>query len=84
MVVDNILHIMGRGWVLCITGDELTHMDLATGSKVISKDTEFVIRGIERVMYDVGWYSKQVGLVLSPNSLVPESFDIGQKIEITL
>lgn len=35
-----------------------------------------------KAMYDDGWWSKRAGFVLSHNNLVPDSFEIGQEIEI--
>jgi hypothetical protein len=32
--------------------------------------------------YDDGWWTNREGLVLSPNNLVPDCFNIGEEIEI--
>ena len=82
MKVDDYMNVLGSGWVLIVYGDELEHTHLHCGQKITSGGTTFTIKGVERSKYDDGWWSKRAGFVLSPNNLVPDSFEIGQKIEI--
>ena len=74
MKVEDIVRVVGRGYIIC------SHLDdevVRVGDKVTAGDTEFRVRGIEK------WqYSKAVGLLLSPNDLVPEHFVIGDEIVI--
>ena len=82
MKVDNFFNVYGRGWVLIVYGEELTHTEVRCDSVIARGDTTFTIKGVERTKYDDGWWSNRVGLVLSPNGLVPSCFEIGQEIEI--
>ena len=72
MKVEDIVRVVGRGHIVCShMDDEVIHI----GDKVTAGDTEFRVRGIEK------WqYSKAVGLLLSPNDLVCDSFKIGDEI----
>lgn len=74
MKVEDIVRVVGRGYIVCSHLDnEVIHI----GDIVKAGNTEFRIRGIEK------WqYSKAVGLLMSPNDLVPEHFGIGDKIVI--
>lgn len=73
MKVEDIVRVVGRGHIVC------SHMDgrtIRVGDKVMAGDTEFEVRGIEK------WqYSKAVGLLLSPNDLVPANFNIGDELK---
>ena len=72
MKVEDIVRVVGRGHIVCSRlDDEVIHV----GDKVTAGDTEFLVRGIEK-----GQYSKAVGLLLSPNDLVCDSFKIGDEI----
>ena len=73
MKVEDIVRVVGRGHIVCShMDDEVIHI----GDKVTAGDTEFRVRGIEK------WqYSKAVGLLLSPNDLVPANFKIGDEID---
>ena len=72
MKVEDIVRVVGRGHIVCShLDDEVIHI----GDKVTAGDTEFLVRGIEK------WqYSKAIGLLLSPNDLVPKHFRNGDEI----
>ena len=82
MVVEDYINILGRGWVLIAHGDELSHMPIHCGGKIVSNETIFTITGVERSKYDDNWYAKRVGFILSPNNIVPDCFKVGQIINI--
>ena len=82
MKVRDYKYVNGRGWVLIVQGDELVHKPLDCGSKIVSGGTTFTINGVERTKYDDDWWSKHIGLVLSPNNLVPDCFNTEEEIEI--
>lgn len=73
MKVEDIVRVVGRGHIVC------SHMDgrtIRVGDKVMAGGTEFEVRGIER------WpYSKDIGLLLSPNTSVSGCFRIGDEIK---
>lgn len=73
MKVEDIVQVVGRGYIVC------SHMDgrtIRVGDKVMAGDTEFEVRGIERWLY-----SKSIGLILSPNTSLPGCFRIGDEIK---
>lgn len=73
MIVQDKIHVTGRGWVILSEADEPpTLKDI-----VLVGDKYFGIVGIERVSY-----SKSLGLVLVPNNEVNETISIGDTIEI--
>lgn len=82
MIVDDYMQVLGRGCVLIVQGNELKHMEIHCEEKIIRGDTTFTIKGVERFKYGDNWWSDRVGLVLSPNNLVPDCFEIGDKVEI--
>ena len=82
MIVEDYMSVLGRGWVLIAYGEELAHKQINCGSKIVSRGTTFFIEGIERTLCDDNWWTNRVALILSPNNLVPDYFEIGQEIEI--
>lgn len=82
MIVEDYVNVLGRGWVIIACGEELSHTDIHCGEKIVRGDTTFTIAGVERTKYDDNWWSNRVGLVLSPNNLVPDYFEIREEIEI--
>lgn len=82
MIIEDCVNVYSRGWVLVVSGDELVHSEIHCGEKIVCGENVFTIKGVERTKYDDKWWSKHVGLVLSPNNLVPDCFNIGEEIEI--
>ena len=82
MIIEDYLNVYGSGWVIIARGDELAHMEIHLGEKIVRGDTVFTIKGIERMKFDEGWWNYHVGLVLSPNNQVPDCFEVGEDIEI--
>lgn len=73
MIVQDKIHVTGRGWVILSETDELPTLK----DMVLAGDKYFGIVGIERVSY-----SKNLGLVLVPNNEVNEAISVGDTIEI--
>lgn len=82
MVVEDYMNVLGRGWLIIAYGEEYAHTEVLCGSKIVRGDTIFIIEGVERTKYDDNWWGDRVGLILSPNNLVPDCFEIGEEIEI--
>ena len=72
MKVDNVVQVIGRGYVFIGVPDTVVHI----GDKVSVKDYMFEVRGIE------GWeYIKRKGILLSPNTIAGEIIKKGDEIE---
>ena len=82
MIVEDYMNVLGRGWVIIAYGEELSHTEIHCGGRIVRGDQIFTIEGVERTKYDDNWWSNRVGVVLSPNKLVPDCFEIGDGIEI--
>ena len=73
MIVEDKIHVTGRGWVILSEADEPPTLK----DMVLAGDKYFGIVGVERVSY-----SKNLGLVLVPNNEVNEVISVGDTIEI--
>ena len=74
MKVDDVVRVMGRGYVFCGEPDREVHV----GLKVRKDDAVFNIIGVERLSH-----IKRIGLVLSPNTMAGEMIKPRDDIEIT-
>ena len=80
MVVEDCMNVVGRGWVVIVYCDEFGYPEVHCGDGIVRGDITFTITGVER-MSSV-WWNKRIGLILSPNNLVPDHFEIGEELEI--
>ena len=73
MIVQDKIHVLGRGWVIISETDEPPTIE----DMVFINDKCFAIAGIER------WpYSKRLGLILRPNDESNEAISVGDNLEI--
>ena len=73
MIVQDKIHVLGRGWVIISETDEQPTIE----GIVFVNNKYFAIAGIER------WpYSKRLGLILRPNDEANETISIGDNMEI--
>ena len=72
-IIDKV-KVLGRGMILVI--DEL-NISCNIDDEIIINDITFKIIGIERITYQ-----KKVGLLLSPNDLVNDNFNVNDQIII--
>lgn len=82
MVVEDYMNVLGRGWLIIAYGEELSHTEIHCGGRIVRGDTTFTITGVERTKYDDGWWNNRVGLILSPNNIVPDFFEVDDQIII--
>lgn len=80
MIVEDYMNVLGRGWLIIAYSEKLSRADIHCGDMIVRGDKTFTVEGIDRLKY--GWWMNRVGLVLSPNRLVPDCFELGDEIEI--
>jgi len=73
MIVQDKIHVLGRGWVIISETDEPPTIE----DMVFVNDKYFAIAGIERVSF-----SKRLGLILRPNDESNEVISVGDNLEI--
>ena len=73
MIVQDKIHVLGRGWVILSEADEPPTLK----DMVLAGDKYFSIVGVERVSF-----SKSFGLILVPNDEANAAISIGDTIEI--
>lgn len=73
MIVQDKIHVLGRGWVILSEADEPPTLK----DMVLAGDKYFSIVGIERVSFN-----KNIGLILVPNDEANTTISVGDTIEI--
>jgi len=72
MKVQDYMNVYERGWVLiCDKGE------IHVGDKISAKGNTFEVTGTETAT-GINW----IGLVLYPNNIVPDCFEIGDEVRI--
>lgn len=72
MKVQDYMSVCGRGWVIiCDKGN------IHVGDKIEAKGNIFEVTGTETAT-GINW----IGLVLSPNNLVSDCFEIGDEVKV--
>lgn len=72
-IIDKV-RVLGRGWILVC--DEAAPHVLHIDDEIVKNGTTFRIRGIEMMSHSV-----KLGLILSPNDSVDDTFSVGDVIE---